>query len=243
MVSEKGYVSLQILVLLLILSAFALGFAALFFSGQAPLEQIKNFSQAQSLLEILAEEVRILEKQDLSPEASSQFDPLGKLSGQIRQGWSIGLEDVSSKLNLNWINTDLIANTALKKCLVPSKNLQEFKQFRADQGFARNLDHYKDFIKEEYLDAWFTVNSFANINISYEYSLEQLFQYLTQNKADAKNFHREITVHLESKHLWTQEELLKALGIYKDEVYPVINTLPSMNVNWIPEELLREILA
>ena len=57
------------------------------------------------------------------------------------------------------------------------------------------------------------------------------------------SFHTFIAGALSEKHIISEEELLLEVGGDYKSVYPIINALPEMNVHFIPELILEQVLS
>lgn len=243
MTSEAGYSSLKVLVVLLLLSVLAIGIAGLYHYAVAPLQDIRVKTEAAKAMKQAVASFKELRKTDSTPTADGKSDPIWQLDKQVINGWTVKLQDESSRLNLNWINYDIIANTPLINLLQNNKTVDELKQQRQDVGYSYDFKRdYNDFFDPEAMDRFFTPYSFANVSVSFENCLEDLYRFRTDNKGDATGFHAAVTAHLEQKKLWTADELDKTLSFEKDRVYPYINTWPSLNVNYVDKDTLMAIL-
>jgi hypothetical protein len=145
---------------------------------------------------------------------------------------------------LNWIQLDIIANTSLAGLLLNGNTTDELKQYREDIGYTLDLETaYKDYFKPETIKLLFSADTYANVSVSFEECLEDLYRFRTADKGDASGFRADVVSHLQQKKLWTADELDMRMGTFKAQVYPWINTWPSMNIHFVPAEILVAVLT
>lgn len=242
--NEAGYTTLKVLVILLVLSVVAMGATGLYHYALAPLQRIKDeTAAAQAMAKALAR-FQELRQTDPTPLADSPGDPVWQLNEADIDGWKVSLGDSSSRLNLNWIQLDIVAKTALAGLLLNDKTTDDLKQYREDIGYTLSLETaYKDYFKPETIKLLFTADSYANVSVSFEECLEDLYRFRTDDKGDATGFRADVVAHLQQKKLWTDDELDTRLGTSKEQVFPWINTWPSMNIHFVPEDILVAVLT
>ena len=102
---------------------------------------------------------------------------------------------------------------------------------------------YFELIDPDAMNSFFTPYSYLNVNTAYEYVLEDMYELITGDAGGAMSFHSFIAGALSEKHIITEEELSNVVGHSYNSIYPIISTLPEMNVHFIPEFILEQVLV
>jgi hypothetical protein len=214
-----------------------------------------------------AQEVYALLYEEDDREYDSKFGPLMDYVGGNED--TVQLKDIGSALNPNMIHVELLEWLDTHLFTPPDTlfkdpknfNAQTIKQFWTDTGIHYNLADYSDYFEENIITSYMTPYTYFNINLTYEFVLEQLFKDRTGSELDAKRFHEGITALLQKLELIYTNEILEKWfttssnlilpnvnGISSgqlnfDKMFPVLNCEPQMNVHFVNEEILRAILS
>lgn len=242
---ESGFSSVQTMLILLILSLSVLGLGSAISLTQKYYQ--KNEAIEQDLI-LLKTEVTAIIKQfenDPTPDSDSPMDPVWSyIEGRANEYEFLKLSDVSSRINPNWVRPVFFERTDLKKLLLNGVSPDVFNDHRNITGYVMDIySSYSEFIEPEALETFFTPYSYLNVNTAYEYVLEDMYELLTDNSGGAAGFHSFIKSALSEKHIITETELLTTIGSDYETIYPIISTLPEMNVHFIPEFILEQILS
>ncbi len=201
--------------------------------------------EVYQLIDIIAE--------DPSPEADSPTDPVWGHIEQLNdsnENLTLSLEDISSRFNLNFIRTKMLEESPFfKDLLINGKNTQNLKEDRFKYGFVSDIhspfdeDHlgYGDFFEKEDLDKYFTTYGYANLNVTYEKSLEMIFKTRIPDRGTG-SFMSDIKNLIESDIMADNSKMKKILGTEYEDLYPLINIQPLINVNFVEDEILKAIL-
>lgn len=240
---DKGYASVTVFILILFLSSLVLG---LIFFLRVSHERDKRFEELYLIEENLDSRVRDLIKilsEDPSPEADSLFDPVwAYVENQNTEQIGLVLEDVSSRFNINFMRTKMLEESSFKEMMNTGLSPEDLKLYRGEEGFFTDIQSgYEQFFDEEILLKFFTVFGYANLNVTYEDSLKKLFEFNVSDEGSAA-FLGSIQQLISSRIMADREEMKKILGNHFDSLYPLVNTESLMNVNFVPEEILRAIL-
>jgi hypothetical protein len=235
--NERGSASALVLVLLLFLSALFAS-AGLFLS-QA-MRQAKRGEEREERRRFLALEARrILQllMEDPTPSSDSAQDPVWTQRAR-RNGCTAELQDLSSRLGLNWARKELLESLDLLK---PGHSLQELQQFREDTGIHLNLKpDFLQFFAEQDLDTLFTAYGYFNINVADEFALRKLHFVRSGDLASAEAFHGTIQGLRIQKKTVEPADLEKQIGWENHQLlYPVLNAEPPMNLHFVPPSILR----
>jgi hypothetical protein len=178
---------------------------------------------------------------DGSPESDSPLDEAYGLSSM--EGCEIGIRELSSRLNPNWIRKSMLEDTDLSLMLRPGRSPSEIQQRREDERLAAGLEGYADFFKADDLKEFLTVHSYANVNSADEFALRGLCLEAGVSRPDAQAFHGLIQGNLVSGKILDERELSGLLGARFPALKPLLTAQGQMNVNFIPERILEAILS
>jgi hypothetical protein len=242
---ERGSTSVAALALLILLAAVTAGALLLL---KASLSYEKRSVAAESSRNELEESARRVVKaltQDPTPDSDSPFDPIWESVGHGGGAeMSVGLRDISSAVDLNWVQKHLLQKTKLGDCLRPGRTAEELQQRREDLGFSTDIEAaYGDLFLQGTLDRYFTGYGIANINITDEFALRKLAELRTGDPARANELHARVQDLLMQKRVLKQEELGAFLGSDYDALSPLMGVQPVWNVHYLDPVVLVEVLS
>jgi hypothetical protein len=241
--SDRGYASTTALFLLFFFSLMGIGLSVL--AGQGFLLEKREADKDASLVLLSRKAEEILEAlaKDESPGESSLRDAVWQQAEAVKgEGYEVVLEDVSSRINPNWVRKNLFEKTGLDRLFKEGKTAGDLQQHREDHGFFSDLQEgYGDFFGEKGLERFFTPYGYANINMTDEFSLRKLYTLRTGRPGEP--FRGRIQELLREKKILAAEELKNFLGADHESLYPVICTEAMMNVHFLDPYLLEEILS
>jgi hypothetical protein len=241
--SSKGHSSLTVLICIIIISTLFLMASSLLrqnmFESQSMRREWKNLIMKEKILTRVIEEL----EGDPTPESHSSKDPVWDYVASCQSGETrVELRDLSSRLNPNFMRTKLFEETGLRDLIINGDRPDRIRDIRTEQGFCTDLDFWRNTFGEENLSRFFTLHSWANINVTYEESLESLYR-VRKGNGGAIPFRSRIQEGLREKKLWRIEELRQLMGLSAESLYPVINCLPLMNIHHMEPLLLECLLA
>jgi hypothetical protein len=228
---------------LFLCSALALGAAAYSSSALLLGNREKTRTAARKEMEaILSETIEVLIS-DPSPEVNGVDDPLWALRGTRTKGYSLDIDPVSDRINLNFVQKNLFDKTRLERLFRPGQDADRLQQFREDRGLSFGTEAFADFFEEGLLGKYFSTRGWANINLIDEFAARQLGAALAGNPAQGEALREKIRRLRMEKRLLDREALPFFLGASRDELEPFVNTEPLMNVNFVDPLILEELLA
>ena len=182
---------------------------------------------------------------DPTPDADSPLDPVwGRLTRLDAPGVTAALEDVSSRLNANWVRKDLFQKTTLGELLQPGKSPQELQQRREDRGISIDIRaEYGDLIKENALGRYFSGYGYANLNTTDEFALRKLYSIRMADDAGAEVFRTRWQQEVIRKKTLKRSDLRELLGLDYEKLFPVMNVEPAFNVHFVEPLLLSQLLS
>jgi len=181
-----------------------------------------------------------------SPQADSRLDTVWTVIDEgASAGVTVTLEDISSKLNPNWMRTLLLKRTSLaEELLIAGASPEAVRDFRNESGFMLDIERaYGHLFTPEALERYFTAYSYANVNVSYEMVLRDLYEVRTGSAGGADVFLSEIRSLLERQELLDAGGFQELVGSDFQTLFPMMNTEPLLNVHFAPELLIEEIVA
>ncbi len=242
---ESGSTTIAVLVLLTLLAAAAGGGALIMGASLASERRSSSGYSLKTSLDNEARRIAAALAQDPTPASDSRFDPVwDAVSAPGLADVTVSLKDVSSALNPNWIQKNAFTKTGLKSLLQNPSAADILQQRRFDKGFFTDLQTaYGDLFAEGALAKYCTPYGWPNINITDEFALQKLYALRTGNEAGADVFHGRIQGLLMEQRLLKPDQLRDFLGLDYDALYPVMNVEPSMNVNFVDQRILSDLLA
>lgn len=176
---------------------------------------------------------------DTSPSADSPHDGVWEIITQYDGNeLSYALEDVSSRIGLNWVRKEFLQTMALLNNDVLPEDIQ---QFREDTGFHLNLNQvFLNFISKENIDELCTPYSYFNINISDEFVLRKLHLLRIQDRQKAEDFHAKIQELRVERQLIAAQDMKELLGDEDyDALHPILIAEPVINIHFVPPAILK----
>ena len=244
MKSGEGSSTVLVLVVVLFLSAVAVGAMALI--GTSALQVRQRLSQEELHRQLADEAGKVVDQlgRSAAPDVDAATDPVWTyIAGRRGSGMDLTVGDLSSRLNLNTVRTELLEKTGLGGLLAPGRSAQELRQLRKDKGPFHSIAAYEPFFSPAVLERDFSVYGYVNLNTSFEDVLRGVYAARTGDSASAETFRGAIRGFLSRQELVKKEQLPALLGLYYPQLYPLMNVEPQMNVNFVPEDVLRAVLS
>ena len=241
--SQEGHSSLMILLVILLISSLFMAASVHIRQSMGDTHRAVKDMESRRVKEEILGQVLIELESDPTPDSHGLGDPVWDyISSCQTRDLSVELKDISSRLNINFIGTKLFEETALKDLIINGSHPDVIRSRRSQEGFCSNFTLWEEIFGHENLKRFFTLYGWANINVTYEESLEELYR-LRIGDGGAVAFRSRIQSGLSEKKLWSAEELPLILGIEGPNLYPVINSLPVINVNFAEPFLLENLLS
>jgi hypothetical protein len=257
MMRERGSSAIAVLAIVLFLSTVFVGLS-LFIQTSLRIELIhKQNDELRQYLITEARHVVELLTEDADDRENDNF--FQDVWSYVNSNENVYLMDVSSYLNPNCIDPLILEHLNNKMFPPPQKlfkdetnyNQNTIKQYWMDEGILFPLSPaYDDYFEEDILKAFFTPYTYFNFNLCYEYMLEKLCELRTGSENEARRFHDKYASKILADKQIIDE--IKALdewftkhvgGKMFDQMFPILNVSPMMNVHFVPEEILRGLLS
>jgi hypothetical protein len=241
---DEGFSSIEFLVALVFLSVCALAAGYMVKAAGLAARRRTEVENVRLQINKILDEAAADLKADPTPQSDSRFDAFWQWNGKTESGCSVKLRSLSSSLNPNFLRTGIYEKTELATLFLTGKNAQQLLQYREDNGLLFTGSDCKDFFSEETYNTYFSVYSWANINIIDEFAVRQLAASLTGNESDGEMFRQKVRTLLTGKQIMqTEDEFKMFCGISYDKIYPYINTEPVMNVQFVEPLVLKSVLS
>lgn len=241
--NRQGSASLMVLSLLLFFSVMFLGGAAAIELSVRGLDASRLHEQAQRDLRAAAEAAVSGLLSDPTPFADSSGDPVWEILRAPRgDGISVTLEDASSRLGLNWVRKEVLADSG---ALLPGRAAQEVQEYRESAGLRLIPDSgYGAFVTAEALGRLFTPYGWFNVNITDEFVLRAVHRSRSGDPVAAEQFHLAVQRARIAHRVITPEDL----GVFLGEdgsrlLFPVVNAEPALNIHFVPDGVLDILVA
>jgi len=237
---ENGSTTILVLAVVVILTiASSWAFLFLQYNTKYIAESMRDDEEKRLLIQE-AERLVDLLKQDETPHANSVSEKL-MLENSEDVTIRVKIEDVSSRLNLNWIIGEELKESGF---LIQGVSYFDFQAFRYENGFLTDFSCYTDFVQEEDLARYFSPYNYFNVNICAELVLEELYVNRTDDREGAEIFRNDIREVREQNKPGLSNNIEPDMihSFLGDDnymlLYPVVNAQPVMNVHFIPTAIL-----
>jgi hypothetical protein len=231
---EGGYFSFTAFIVILLLAALSTGLFLLQ-SASLLLEKRVTIKIPESDADRLIEQMVMTKLDDETPDGDSSLDDFWRdFHEQTINGWTIKLEDLSSRPNLNLVDPEMLYRTDLKKYVSVTKTAEDFSGFRINNGFTLDPNDYQElFLGTEWISR-FSVYGCGNINILPEESLEIILEERNVDKSLAG-----VIIEKRKSGYFTTETFLELDESAGDSLFPLANTEAGFNVNTMDEYTLQ----
>lgn len=164
-----------------------------------------------------------------------------KLSELESDSVEVEVKDVSSSLNPNFMDFTLFKYPPLRNILKENVTWRTLNDFREELGFTTDISKYDKFFKKD--KNLFTIYNLPNINNAADYVLKSYYELYTGNEFKSTIFKDYVVQRRISQQLFDDKEYDKFLTTFDKDIKKTIGVIPSWNVNFVPETLLRTVLS
>lgn len=155
--------------------------------------------------------------------------------------YDILIEDISSLININFVDFTLFKDNPFRQLLAPGKSWIDLENFRNEIGYTTDIYLYSIFFQKDIeLDKYFTIYNYPNLNNSSDLAIEKYYGLITNNENKAENLKIYIQNARKNNHKLDEQEYKNLKNIYG---LKKITISPNWNINKIPQELLKLILT
>ncbi len=155
---------------------------------------------------------------------------------------TIEIRDISSKLNPNFMDFTLFNHPLLRDKLTELTTWQHLHDLREEIGLTGNIREYDHFFKEN--DELFTLFNLPNINNASDVMVEYFYNEFMENPSKAFSFRKKIVYNRITGHFYDEvsySHLFYAFD-FEGDIRNYFTIIPTWNVNFVPEILLKVLL-
>jgi hypothetical protein len=242
---SDGSATIVALTMLVLLAAAAAGGSLILQTAFVSTSRSFERDQLRHSLQEEGERMVGLIAADPTPDADSPADPIwGQITRPGIPDAHIFLQDVSSRLNANWVQEDIFEKTALGQLLSAGTTAQQLQQRREDKGISTDVaSEYADLIAESALPRYFTGYGYANPNVTDEFALRKLYEVRMADREGAEVFHTRMQSALMRKKLLKRDDLRELLGLDYGRLFPLVNVEPVLNIHFVEPLILGELIS
>lgn len=182
-------------------------------------------------------------KKDHTPNVDSKMDPVWKLNDTNVAGFDISIKSLSGLINLNYIPKEILVNTILLSAFDAPESIDKIKTLIEENGMINSYEEISDLISEEKFNEDFTLYGYANFNVADEVPLSFIGNNLTNSYFGDELINKRKSLRNNKQYIQSQTEFNMLCGIHFDDINPYININPTLNVNFMNEELLKSFLT
>jgi len=237
-VNREGSATVLVLCVLVFLSALFLAASASIGLSAHSLQRSQRLDGEVRALKRAAEAAVEALAADPTPFADAPTDPVwSRLRWTAGDEPAVTLEDVSSRLGLNWIRRELLQDMGVLK---PGRTSGDLQRFREEQGVTLRLQTFSPLIREEELERMFTVYGYFNLNLADVQVLQRLHVQRGADLAEAESFRALLEQARAQERNIEPEALPEFMGEENYRLlFPVVNAEAALNVHFVPEAVLE----
>jgi hypothetical protein len=243
MAGDSGYASAYFLFMLVLLCALVLGIGLYLRSGIQTALRFQHDNGISVKLNGITAQVIDAIRDDPSPGIQCFADPVWAWHETTRDDYTVNINPVSDRINLNFTRKNIFDKTALALLFMPGKTSADLRQYREDNGLFLSPSAYEGLFIPANLDRYFSCYGWANINLLDEFAARSLARALTGSDETAERLRGTIETLLFDRRIAAPGDLRMLFGINHGELFPFVNAEPLININHADPDLLRELLA
>lgn len=240
---NKGFSSLEFLITLFFLSLILIALGLFLRTADLTVKKHTANKNDKEIVDSVLTDIFNEIKNDSTPAADSDFDPVWKYNETEINGFHIRIRSLSSLLNLNFIEKDILLKTGLNKFFKSVDEIENLKNMIYNEGLVYSYEKLSDYITEENFNSTFTLYGYANYNVSEELPLKLFINDLTQSAYGDELINKRKAMKFNKQLVQNETELQMLCGIHYDDIFPYVNLNPSLNVNFMSEDCLKALLS
>lgn len=243
MKSNKAFSSLEFIVTLFFLSLILIALGIFLRVSDITIsKRTQNKSDKEKIdnvLNSIFEEI----KKDHTPNVDSKMDPVWKFNDSNIDGFDISIKSLSGLINLNYIPKEILANTILISAFDVPESVDKIKSIIEENGMINSYEEISDLISEDKFNENFTLYGYSNFNVADEVPLSFIGNNLTNSYFGDELVNKRKSLRNNKQYIQSQTEFNMLCGIHFDDINPYININPTLNANFMNEELLKSFLT
>ena len=243
MKSNKAFSSLEFIVTLFFLSLILIALGIFLRVSDITIskrtQDKSDKEKIDTVLNSIFEEI----KKDHTPNVDSKMDPVWKFNDSNIDGFDISIKSLSGVINLNYIPKEILANTILISAFDVPESVDKIKSMIEENGMINSYEEISDLISEDKFNENFTLYGYSNFNVADEVPLSFIGNNLTNSYFGDELVNKRKSLRNNKQYIQSQTEFNMLCGIHFDDINPYININPTLNANFMNEELLKSFLT
>lgn len=243
MKSNKAFSSLEFIVTLFFLSLILIALGIFLRVSDITIskrtQDKSDKEKIDTVLNSIFEEI----KKDHTPNVDSKMDPVWKFNDSNIDGFDISIKSLSGVINLNYIPKEILVNTILISAFDVPESVDKIKSMIEENGMINSYEEISDLISEDKFNENFTLYGYSNFNVADEVPLSFIGNNLTNSYFGDELVNKRKSLRNNKQYIQSQTEFNMLCGIHFDDINPYININPTLNVNFMNEELLKSFLT
>lgn len=241
--TDSAFSAFQVLISLFFISVVVIALHGIIYVSLSSVEREKSEINHRDNLVSVAEKLKNELVNDNSPDSDSLVDSFWKQNGEI-DGISIKIEDLSSKMNINFFPKEIILETDLLNNIALLDSYEQIDKYIEENGLIYSSNEVSSIISPEVYESWFSSFGIANINFSSQIGFEKLSIDLIGSREDAFFFLQKRDNLIKNKQLIQTEIDFEFLaGVLYEKITPLIALQPQMNIHFIDKNVLESLLS
>lgn len=240
---NKGFSSLEFIVTLFFLSLILIALGIFLRVSDLTISKRTQDKSDKEQIDIVLNSIFEEIKKDHTPNVDSKMDPVWKFNDTKVDGFDISIQSLSGLINLNYIPKEILVNTILVSAFETQQSIDKIKAFIEEKGMINSYEEISDLISEEKFNENFTLYGYANFNVADESSLAFIGNTIIKSNFGDELVNKRKSLRNNKQFIQSETEFNMLCGIHFDDIQPYINLNPSLNVNFMNEEVLKSFLT
>ncbi len=241
--NSNGFGTLSAIILFLLIESVCVGIVASVLYANKSLAKSKLESEEKLKMEKMIYTISKELSLDGSPESQSPFDSIWNYHGKTSDGINISLEDLSGKLNINFVSDRM-----LQKVLSCMNGLSDGDiSMIINSRKSQNRLVYSDEKLLELLGtnnvSYFTYFGTANLNTVEEEPFKLIVSSLCSGVTADSLWNKTLALRKNDQQIMTETEFKLLLGVYYSDLKNILTINAPINVNFADEKILKSILT
>lgn len=241
--TDSAFSAIQALFSLFFISVVAIALQGIIYVSRSLVEREKSKINHRDNLISIAEKIKNELVNDESPDSDSLVDSFWRQNGESG-GITIKIEDLSSKMNINFFPKEIILETDLINKIEVLDSYEQIDKYIEENGLIYSSNEVSSIISPEVYESWFSPFGIANINFSSQIGLEKLSADLVGSREEAFFFLQKRDNLRKNKQLIQTETDFEFLaGVLYENITPIVSLQPQMNIHFIDINVLEALLS
>lgn len=236
---NEGWSTLNFIISLMVICFLVIALGLLIRTIDVNLVRDVNHNNKENVINSVMTDVLASLNDDSSPSADSKHDKFFSFDDSYINGCHVSIVPLSGKININFFPWDVLVSSELRNLFLNPNNFLSFMS--NNDELINDYSIIADFIDSEKFDEYFTTYGWANFNISQENAIKSLLSAMDINSTFLLNKRSSL---LSSKQfIQSYSEYRSVCGVNYKSIMPFMNIEAPLNVNFVDEQILKDILS